>query len=105
MAKYIFTVFSYLCFFASTLRRWDKSAAIKELLSFLGIGTKHGNQDAHEAVTRMLRITDRSTKVTSFIDMSLESHLNHFITTVNHQTTTFQVFQVFGIQMVTVSYD
>ena len=29
-----------MCFFASTLRRWDKSAAIEELSSFLGIGTK-----------------------------------------------------------------
>ena len=35
-----FTVFSYLCFISSTLR-WDKSAAIQELFSFLGIGTKH----------------------------------------------------------------
>ena len=31
---------SNLCFFASTLIRWDKSAAIQELFSFLGIGTK-----------------------------------------------------------------
>ena len=38
---YIFTVFSYLCFFASTVRRWDKSAAIQEWFSFLGIETKH----------------------------------------------------------------
>ena len=29
-----------LRFFASTLRRWDKSAAIRELFSFLGIGSK-----------------------------------------------------------------
>ena len=33
--------FSHICaFFASTLRRWDKSAAIQELFSFHGIGTK-----------------------------------------------------------------
>ena len=37
---FLFTVFSYLCFLVSTLRRWDKSAAIQELFSFLGIGTK-----------------------------------------------------------------
>ena len=30
-----------LCFIWSTLRRWDYSAAIPELFSFLGIGTKH----------------------------------------------------------------
>ena len=28
------------CFILSTLKRWDKSAAIQELFSFLGIGTK-----------------------------------------------------------------
>ena len=39
-ANISFTVFSYLCFISSTLRRWDKSAAIQELFSFLGIGTK-----------------------------------------------------------------
>ena len=32
---HIFTAFSYLCFISSTLRRWDKSAAIQELFSFL----------------------------------------------------------------------
>ena len=31
----------HLCFIWSTLRRWDNSAAIQELFSFLGIGTKH----------------------------------------------------------------
>ena len=35
------TVFTYLWFIWSTLRRWDNSAAIQELLSFLRIGTKH----------------------------------------------------------------
>ena len=35
--KLTFTVSSYLCFILSTLGRWDKSAAIQELFSFLGI--------------------------------------------------------------------
>ena len=41
------TVFSYLCFILSTLRRGDKSAAIQELFSFLRIGTKQGTKQ-HE---------------------------------------------------------
>ena len=40
VVKYIFHSFSYLCIILSTLRRWGKSAAIQELSSFLGIGTK-----------------------------------------------------------------
>ena len=40
IANISFTVFSYLCFISSTLSRWDRSAAIQELFSFLGIGTK-----------------------------------------------------------------
>ena len=31
----------YLCYILSSLRRWDYSAAIQELFSFLGIRTKH----------------------------------------------------------------
>ena len=35
-----YTVLPNLCFILSTLRRWDKSAAVQELFSFLGIGAK-----------------------------------------------------------------
>ena len=40
LLSFSIVVFSYLCFISPTLRRWDKSAAIQELFSFLGIGTK-----------------------------------------------------------------
>ena len=38
---------SYLCFILSSLRRWDKSAAIQELFSFLRIGTKQRHIKIH----------------------------------------------------------
>ena len=41
IANISLTVLLYLCFILSILRRLDYSAAIQELLSFLGIETKH----------------------------------------------------------------
>ena len=49
-----FTVLSYLCFILSTLRRWDKSAAIQELFSFLGIGTKQRQVTCNNAAACMM---------------------------------------------------
>ena len=51
-----FKVLHYSCFILSTLRRLNYSAAIQELFSFLGIGTKHKHVMLKARKQNILRI-------------------------------------------------